>query len=281
MSAAPAPAPRSRFAAVVAQQESEVDLALAALLIAAEEYPQLVPEPYLRRIDILAERVRDRLGEETAPLVILQELNRVLFEEEGFRGNAEAYYDPRNSFLNDVLDRRAGVPLTLSLLYLEIGWRLGLPLHGVNFPGHFLVRYDGEALKLLIDPFQRGEIRFEDEAQELLDRVYGGTVTLQPSYLRPADRKDILVRLLSNLKGIYLNTRDDRRALAATERILLVRPDAAEEVRDRGMLLARLGFADDAVQELRDYLARAPGADDAERVRLLIRELGGSDPEQI
>ncbi len=277
MSTAPAPAPRSRFAAVVAQQEDEIDLGLAALLVAAEEYPQLLPEPYLRRLDLLAERVRDRLDEETAPLVILQELSRVLFEEEGFRGNAEAYYDPRNSFLNDVLDRRVGVPLTLSLLYLEVGWRLGLPLHGVNFPGHFLVRYDGEALKLLIDPFQKGEIRFEDEAQELLDRVYGGTVSLQPSYLRPAGRKDILVRLLSNLKGIYLNTRDDRRALAATERILLVRPDAAEEVRDRGMLLARLGFADDALQELRDYLTRAPGADDAERVRLLIRELGGSE----
>ena len=277
MSTAPAPAPRSRFAAVVAQQEDEIDLGLAALLVAAEEYPQLLPEPYLRRLDLLAERVRDRLDEETAPLVILQELSRVLFEEEGFRGNAEAYYDPRNSFLNDVLDRRVGVPLTLSLPYLEVGWRLGLPLHGVNFPGHFLVRYDGEALKLLIDPFQKGEIRFEDEAQELLDRVYGGTVSLQPSYLRPAGRKDILVRLLSNLKGIYLNTRDDRRALAATERILLVRPDAAEEVRDRGMLLARLGFADDALQELRDYLTRAPGADDAERVRLLIRELGGSE----
>lgn len=275
MSTAPAPAPRSRFAGVVAQRESDVDLALAALLIAAEEYPQLLPDAYLRRLDILTERVRDRLDVETAPLVVLQELSRVMFQEEGFRGNAEAYYDPRNSFLNDVLDRRVGVPLTLSILYLEVGWRLGLPLQGVNFPGHFLVRYDGEAMKLLVDPFQRGDIRFEDEAQELLDRVYGGTVSLQPSYLRPAGKKDILVRLLSNLKGIYLNTRDDRRALAATERILLVRPDAAEEVRDRGMLLARLGFADEALQELREYLTRAPSAEDAERVRLLIRELGG------
>ncbi len=279
MSTAPAPSARSRFAGVVAQQEGDVDLALAALLIAAEEYPQLLPDPYLRRLDILAERVRDRLDVETAPLVVLQELSRVLFQEEGFRGNAEAYYDPRNSFLNDVLDRRLGVPLTLSLLYLEVGWRLELPLHGVNFPGHFLVRYDGEAVKLLIDPFQNGEIRFEDQAQELLDRVYGGTVSLQPSYLRPAGRKDILVRLLSNLKGIYLNTRDDRRALAATERILLVRPDAAEEVRDRGMLLARLGFADEAVEELREYLTRAPTAEDAERVRLLIVELGGVENE--
>ena len=275
MTTAPAPAPRSRFASVVAQPESEIDLALAALLIAAEEYPQLLPEPYLRRLDVLAERVRDRLDLETASLVVLQEVSRVLFAEEGYRGNSEAYYDPRNSFLNDVLDRRRGVPLTLSLLYLEVGWRLGLPLQGVNFPGHFLVRYDGEAVKLLIDPFQDGTVRFEDAAQELLDRVYGGTVSLQPSYLRPAGRKDILVRLLSNLKGIYLNIRDDRRALAATERILLVRPDAAEEVRDRGMLLARLGFADEALQELRDYLSRAPSAEDAERVRLLIRELGG------
>jgi regulator of sirC expression with transglutaminase-like and TPR domain len=278
MSAAPAPSARSRFTAVVAQPEQDVELALAALLIAAEEYPQLLPEPYLRRLDLLAERVRDRLDDETAPPLVLQELSRVLFEEEGFRGNTEAYYDPRNSFLNDVLDRRLGIPLTLSILYLEVGWRLGLPLHGVNFPGHFLVRYDGEALKLLIDPFQGGSIRFEDEAQDLLDRVYGGTVTLQPSYLRPADRKDIIVRLLANLKGIYLNTRDDRRALAATERILLVRPDAAEEVRDRGMLLARLGFADEALQELREYLTRAPAADDADRVKLLIRELdGGTD----
>ena len=276
MSGAPTQSARSRFTATVAQPEPDVDLALAALLIAAEEYPQLMPEPYLHRLELLSERVRDRLSDETAPPVVLQELSRVLFEDEKFRGNADAFYDPRNSFLNDVLDRHLGIPLTLSILYLEVGWRLGLPLHGVNFPGHFLVRYDGEAVKLLIDPFQGGLVRFEDEAQDLLDRVYGGTVTLQPSYLRPADRKDIIVRLLANLKGIYLNTRDDRRALAATERILLVRPDAAEEVRDRGMLLARLGFAEEALQELRDYLTRAPAADDAERVRLLIRELGGN-----
>src|SRR5690606_3987612 len=117
------------------------------------------------RLDLLAERVKDRLSEESAPPVVLQEVGRVLFEEEGFRGNAEAYYDPRNSFLNDVLDRRLGIPLTLSIVYLEVSWRLGLPVEGVNFPNHFLVRYRGEALSLLVDPFQRGEIRFEDQAQ--------------------------------------------------------------------------------------------------------------------
>src|SRR5690606_19213864 len=160
---------RDRFAAMVLKPEPDLDLAAAALQIAAEEYPQLVAGPYLQRLDLLAERVRDRLDNETAPLVVLQELNRVLFEEERFRGNAEAYYDPRNSFLNDVLDRRVGIPISLSLVYLEVGWRLGLPLSGVGFPGHFLVRYEGEVVRVLLDPFDGGRLRFEDQAQELLD----------------------------------------------------------------------------------------------------------------
>lgn len=267
------PTARSRFAELVTGDDADFDLARAALLIAAEEYPQLVPEPYLRRLDLLAERVRDRLGDEVAPPLMLQEIGYVLFEEEGFRGNAEAYYDPRNSYLNDVLDRRVGIPITLSIVYLEVGWRLGLPLEGVNFPGHFLIRYPGEAVPLLVDPFQLGEIRFEDQAQELLDRVYGGSVQLRPDYLRAADRKDILFRLLSNLKGIHQNARDDARTLAAVERLLLIRPDAAEELRDRGMLLARAGRNDEAIADLERYLESAPRAPDAARVRMLLAEL--------
>jgi regulator of sirC expression with transglutaminase-like and TPR domain len=270
----PAPSARSRFAALVAGDEATLDLARAALLIAAEEYPQIAPETYLRRLDLLAERVKDRLSEESAPPVVLQEVSRVLFEEEGFRGNAEAYYDPRNSFLNDVLDRRLGIPLTLSIVYLEVAWRLGLPVEGVNFPNHFLVRYRGEALSLLVDPFQQGEIRFEDQAQELLDHIYGGSVQLRPEFLRPASRKDILLRLLMNLKTVYTNTRDDARALAAIDRILLLRPAALEEVRDRGMLLARAGRVDEAVADLQRYLEARPEPPDADRVRLLLSELG-------
>jgi regulator of sirC expression with transglutaminase-like and TPR domain len=269
----PAPAPRSKFAAAVARPEPEIDLATAALLVAAEEYPQLAPESYLRRLDEFAERVRDRQWDATAPVVVLQDLNRVLFEEEGFRGNVEAYYDPRNSFLNDVLDRRVGIPITLSLIYLEVGWRLGLPLHGVNFPGHFLVRYDGEALRLLIDPFQGGRVRFEDEAQDLLDHVYGGSVRMQPTFLRPADRKDILLRMLENLKATYLNARDDERALAALERILLLAPDSPDHVRDCGMVLTRLGRGADAAAALRRYLELVPEAPDRVRVEMLLDQL--------
>lgn len=262
---------RDQFIRAVSGED--FNLAQVALLIAAEEYPQLDTGPYLQRLDFYAERVKDRLADESAPPVLLGEISKVLFEEESYRGNAEAYYDPRNSYLNDVLDRKLGIPITLSIIYMEVGWRLGLPLEGVNFPGHFLVRYEGEALRLLVDPFQGGMIRFEDEAQDLLDRVYGGTVKLQSEYLRGADKRDVLVRLLSNLKTIHLNTRDDERALAAAERILILRPDSAEDVRDRGMLLARRGRVAEAVAELEHYLDVLPGAPDAQRIRMLLDEL--------
>ena len=252
---------------------ADFDLARAALLVAEDEYPQLSAEPYLHRLDLYSEMVKDRLANEIAAPVLLGEISRVLFEEEGFRGNAEAYYDPRNSFFNDVLDRRLGIPITLSMVYLEVGWRLGLPLEGVNFPGHFLVRYEGEAVTLLIDPFQNGQIRFEDEAQELLDRVYGGTVKFQESYLRSASKHDIMFRLLTNLKTIYLNTHDDARALTAVKRILAIQPDAPEEVRDHGMILARRGHVQEAIAELERYLEVLPSAPDAQRVRLLIEQL--------
>ncbi|MGH7476324.1 MAG: SirB1 family protein [Longimicrobiales bacterium] len=270
---APVLSARSRFAALVRLPDASFDLAEAALLVAAEEYPQLPTAAYLRRLDLLAERVKDRLADESAPLLVLQELSRLLFESEGLRGNVAAYYDPRNSFLNDVLDRRLGIPLTLSIVYLEVGWRLGLPLEGVNFPGHFLVRYRGEALDALVDPFQQGQIRFADDMQELLDRLYGGSVKLQPDFLRPAGKRDMLVRLLANLKSIYFNTRDDARALAAIERILLVRPDEPDELRDRGMLLARAGRAAEALSDLERYLDCAPEAPDAARVQMLIDQL--------
>jgi regulator of sirC expression with transglutaminase-like and TPR domain len=261
---------------MVARPEPEVDLAAAALLIAAEEYPQLAPEPYLRRLDELSERVRDRQWDATAPVVMLQDVSRVLFEEEGFRGNSESYYDPRNSFLNDVLDRRLGIPITLSVIYLEVGWRLGLPLQGVNFPSHFLVRYEGEALSLIVDPFNGGRVRFEDEMQDLLDQAFGGSVRMQPSYMRRADRKDIIVRMLENLKGTWLNARDDARALTALERILLVLPDSPDHVRDSGMVLTRLGREAEAAAALTRYLELVPDASDRVRIELLLEQLGTS-----
>lgn len=262
-----------RLAEMVARPEPEIDLAAGALLIAASEYPQLQAAPYLRRLDLLAERVYDRLSGETAPVLVLEEICRVLFVEEGFRGNADAYYDPRNSFLNDVLDRKLGIPITLGIVVLEVGWRVGLPLEGINFPGHFLVRYRGQVARLLVDPFDGGRVRWEDEGQDLLDRVYGGMVRMRDEFLQPASRSDILARVLTNLKGIYLNTRDDDRALAAVDRILMIRPTAPVELRDRGLLLARNGRNVEAVRDLERYLTSVPEAPDAQRVRSLITDL--------
>ena len=270
----PMPSPRTRFAALMQSPDEELDLAAAALLVSAEEYPQLPVAMYLQRLDQLAERVRDRLGEESAPLIVLQEMSRVLTEEEGFRGDVQNYYDPRNCHLNDVLDRRLGIPITLGIVWLEVGWRLGLPLGGVNFPGHFLLRYEGESMRVLVDPYYGGKLRFEGEMQGLLDQAYGGGVPFDSRFLRTATKEDIVIRLLSNLKTIHLNhVHDEFRALAAIERILLIRPDAIDEVRDRGMLLARIGRNAEALPDLQRYLETAPEADDANRIRLLIQSL--------
>lgn len=274
--------PRTLLADELARSEPDLDLARAALLIAKEEYPQLSVELYLARLDQIAEEVKDRLADEAAPPVVLHEMLDTLYRRRGFGANRQAYYDPRNSFLNDVLDRGVGIPLTLGMVVLEVGWRLGLPLEGVNFPGHFLVRYKGEALDLLVDPFDGGKIRFEDQAQELLDRAYGGMVRVQESFMRQATRRDMLVRMLTNLKGVYLRVGDHHRALAAVERTLMLTPTAPSENRSRGLLLARLGRRDEAARQLEKYLRVAPGAADADRVEDMLRDLkAGRDPADV
>jgi regulator of sirC expression with transglutaminase-like and TPR domain len=264
---------RQRFLDEVSQGDDQINLAKAALMVAREEYPQLPEERYLGQLDVLAEETRDRLDDENAHLVILQELLGTLYNRHEFRGNKEAYYDPRNSFLNDVIDRRLGIPLTLGMVVLEVGWRLGLPLEGVNFPGHFLVRFKGDAIDLLIDPYDGGAVRFEDEAQELLDRVYGGMVQTRESFLKASTKREMLVRLLVNLKSIYLNVRDHGRALAAVERIQLIRPIAPGEIRDKGVILARLGRREEALEQLEAYLNVAPEASDTERILGLVEDL--------
>lgn len=271
---------RKRFEAEVVRADHDVNLGRAALLVAQEEYPQMPVDRYLSRLDLLAEEVRDRLNGEAAQPIVLQELIGVLYERHNFRGNRDVYYDPRNSLLCDVMDRGLGIPLTLGIIMLEVGWRLDLPLVGVNFPGHFLVRFEGDAIRLLIDPFDDGKIHFHDDAQALLDRVYGGMVRLQPSFLRQASRREMMVRLLTNMKSLYLNVRDDTRALAVVERLLLIHPLAPGEIRDRGTLLARLGRTAEAVEQLEAYLEFSPRATDANRIRVLLerlREKPGAD----
>ena len=272
---APAGSTRHEFAREVDRPEEEMNLARAALLVAREEYLQLPIDRYLVRFEMLAEEACDRLGAERAPPVVLAEAIRHLFVVRKLRGNRKHYHDPRNSFLNDVLDRGTGIPLTLAIVLLEVGWRLKLSVEGVNFPGHFLVRYRGEAVEFLIDPFHGGMIRSRQEVEQILARQHGegASVQLEDRYLKTASKRDMIARLLLNLKGIYHRAGDDARALAAVERILVVRPTAPAQIRDRGYLLARLGRPDEAVAQLETYLTFAPSAGDAGRVEALVREL--------
>jgi regulator of sirC expression with transglutaminase-like and TPR domain len=263
------PAARRQFTDLMAGPDDQVDLAQAALLIACEEYPDLDVARYLRRLDDLGHAAAARLGGDQGDPAAVRALNGLLFDEEGFRGNVEDYYDPRNSFLNDVLDRRTGIPITLSTLYIEVGRRAGLQMAGVGLPGHFIVRV-GETL---VDPFHGGAVLSEDECQKRLDRIYGGRLRLDGTMLAACERKTILARTLRNLKAIYTKAEDYLRALNVVELLLRVDPDSLEDLRDRGMLHAALDCYALAASELEDYLARSGPAAGNEPVRQKAAEL--------
>src|SRR3972149_8805794 len=241
---------RQRFATMLSEDEGSINLAEAALLIAQEEYPGLDVEAYLDRLDRMAHEVEKRFRHGEDPLGCVEALNGYLFTDLKFRGNAEEYYDPRNIFLNEVLDRRTGIPIAISTVYLEVGWRLGMPLHGVGFPGPFLVKYSAGKGEIILDPFHRGSILTEKECQGRLDQVYARGVRFRPDFLVAATKRQILTRILANLKGIYVAATDYRRALAAVERMLVINPDLAPEIRDRGILRMQLRQAPQAIADL-------------------------------
>lgn len=255
------------------QPDTQIDLAKAALYIAQEEYPNLDIATYLNALDVMATEVEERLPVERYPLRIIQSLNQYLYDELGFTGNTSDYYDPRNSFLNEVIDRRSGIPITLSLVYLEVARRLDFPMVGIGMPGHFLIRPDFQDVGIFVDAFNRGEILFESDCEERLAQIYGHPVQLQPSFTKAVSPRQLLTRMLTNLKLIYLNRQDLPKALAVVERILLLFPDAVMERRDRGLLYYQLGYPSKASQDLEVYLAVLPNADDAYVIRRLIEQL--------
>ncbi|MBW4551156.1 MAG: transglutaminase-like domain-containing protein [Aphanocapsa sp. GSE-SYN-MK-11-07L] len=257
-----------------ALQPDVINLAEAALYIAQEEYPQLEVASYLTMLDQMAAQVQ--LPSDRYPLKIIQAINRLLYEELGFSGNSQDYYDPRNSFLNDVLNRRTGIPITLSLIYLEIAQRLDFPMIGVGFPGHFLIRPDLEEIGIYVDCFERGEILFEQDCQARLQQLYelyGAEVKLEPRFFNPINPRQFLVRMLTNLKQIYLNQGEIGKCLAVVERILLVTPEALMELRDRGVLFYHLGCWNEARQDLNRYLLSDPDREDQAMIQNLLKKM--------
>lgn len=274
-------------------RDDEIDLTRSALLISRTRYPDLDIEAYAARIDSLANRVAglvpnaaskpaaNSVGNKSPgldPQQTISALNYVLFGELGLRGNRDDYYDPRNSFLNDVLDRGLGIPITLSVVYLEVANRIGFPVAGIGMPGHFLLKYrpsmesDGNH-EVLIDCFNQGDTLSPQDCQERLNEVYAGDMSLRPEFLHPVNRRQILARMLNNLKTVYLSTRDFRKALTIADLILVVRPNSAEEIKQRALLRYSLEMHNLAADDLEEYLRISPDAEDAGEVRQMSRSI--------
>lgn len=254
----------------VERPDEDVNLARASLLIAQEEYLDLDIPRYLAQLDQMGRELKTRLHGETRPRAVIDIINTYLFTEQAFQGSEEDYYDPANEFLNHVLDRRVGIPITLSILYLEMAHRLSFPLVGVALPGHFIVKYEGPEEEIFIDPYGKGAVITRQDCQRVMENVFQETVGWQDWFLNPVGKKKILKRMLNNLKGSYFRLNDLPRALAAVERIILVDPEAFYEVRNRGLILLQLGDTQRAVSDLESYLRQVPNAPDAPTIRQII-----------
>lgn len=269
------------FAQLIDRIDVRIDLARACLLIAEDAYPGLDVESYVTELERLALRLRARLPQAAGADEKLVALNQFLFEELGYAGNADDFYDPRNSYLNDVMDRRTGIPLTLSVVYMELGRRIGLPLEGVSFPGHFLVRMRIRGALLVLDPFSGGAPQSEQDLRERLQRVIpeGASGPLPVSelplerFLEPASNRQILARLLRNLKAIYRGADEPGRLLDVLNRMLVVAPDATSDLRERGLVYQRLECYRAALRDLQDYVEREPEASDSADIRAKLIEL--------
>lgn len=268
--------PQRQLAELASLPDAAIDLPRGALLISALLQPGLDPELHLRRLESLsiaavASVVRD------APLPErIRALNRFLFVEEGFSGNQEDFYDPRNSFLDQVLERRTGIPITLSLLYVEVARQVGIPAFGVGFPGHYLVRVGEGGATLVLDPFARGLSLGEEELDQRLADVYGEgapTIHANPALLRAATRRETLVRMLANLKAIYAREGDLPQALIAVNAILTLTPDSADDLRDRGLIYRELGYAPAALADLRRYGTLSDNGEEIAALAPILAEL--------
>ncbi len=263
-----------KFAEVVSRDQ--FDLAQASLFVAQDVYPGLDVDRYLAELDLIADGVRKRVAEDAFAEQKLAALNHYLFSDLGYSGNVDDYYDPRNSYLNEVLERRTGIPLTLSVVYIEVGRRIGLNLRGLSFPGHFLVKLDMKRGQLVLDPFLCGEPQSETDLRMRLAKILPADTAAQTPldrYLAAATPRQIIARMLRNLKNIYMTRAKREQALAVMNRMLLVVPESVEELRDRGMLYRDLECFQPALSDLQNYLRRRPDAPDAEDVHARVIEL--------
>jgi regulator of sirC expression with transglutaminase-like and TPR domain len=262
----------AEFTAAVSRPDDEIRLARAALLIAAAEQPGLDVDRYLTRLDALADAAEPARRAADA-LSRLHRLREFLFEEQGFAGDRTDYFDPRNSHLNEVLDRRLGIPITLSLVLIEVGRRLGLEMDGIGLPGHFITgaRIGGE--QVLLDPFNRGALLTVEACGQVVKRALGRPVRLLPEHFAPVDSRQFLTRMLANLKGIYWRQEAWDKVVRVIDRMLALNPAAAGERRDRGAAWSNMGRLERGVADWERYLTEFPHAADHDQVRSQLRRV--------
>jgi regulator of sirC expression with transglutaminase-like and TPR domain len=263
------------FASEVNQPGEQINLARAALVMGRFEYPELNVQGYLERLDRLADAAERAVTTATSDLPALV-LAEFLFDTAGFAGNAQNYTDPRNSFLNEVLERRLGIPISLSVLYLEVARRTGIAADGVGLPGHFIVRAtldNGQVVYL--DPFHQGALMSEADCRARVSAITDGKLPFDQAFLSPVGGRYILARMLNNLKNFYASSEDYPRAAKVVERLLVIHPDDMSEVRNLGLLYGAIGKRRQAMDYLERYLTAQPDAPDADAVKRYMGSLAG------
>lgn len=270
---------RQRLMRILQQRGDQIDLADACACIAWEDRGVVDPNSVLSQLQRLSDGLRPRLIGQSSAEARLTAMHSYLFEELRFRGNTWDYSAPENSYIDVVLEQRAGLPILLSIIYLDIGWRLGLPLHGLALPGHFLVRYDDNDQQFFIDPFNKGQLWSEADCLKQLRQFYGNAApAMLATILKPPTRSSILVRVLRNLQYTYVKRNNYTKALSAIDRVLLTSNREPGDVRDRGLLLAHIGQSLAALNDLERYARLAPEASDLAIIRryahMLMEQVG-------
>lgn len=264
-----------RLTAIIGGPEGDIPLTEAALLVASHRYPDLDVRHYLDLIEDFGSAIAAQVADGSAAAEKVVALNHYLFDELGFAPNARDYFDPRNSFLNEVVERRTGIPITLSLIYMAVGNHLGLALNGVCYPGHFLVKCELTDGIIVLDPFCRGQSLDIGDLQRLLRETQGGEVSraIVAACLVAATKREILLRMLRNLKMIYMRNHELDNALTIMNWIVAANPGQASELRDRGMIYQALECFRAAVSDFERYLELAPDCSDGDRIRERVVQL--------
>lgn len=267
-----AQSPDERFSELIRLPDEQIDLIEAALVIAAESYPGLDIEHYLQKFNVIVQNAKTYLKAAQSGKEHAAQLCDFLFVQQGFIGSQKDYYDPRNSFLNEVLDRRVGIPITLALLYIGVARNCGWEMYGINFPGHFLTKYVGQEGEIIIDPFA-GKIMDRSECQIRYQAIMGNQEIVGEHYLQKAKSKEILIRMLRNLKNIYLKKEEWEAALSCCHRILLIAPDSLIELRNRGLLYFHLECFQEAQEDLERLLLIAPAKAGKEEIQYILSKI--------